>query len=343
MIRRESLFLKACRNEKTKRTPIWLMRQAGRYMKEYRDLRAKYGFTQLCKNPDLATEVTVHAATTLGVDAAIIFSDILLILEPMGLDLTYSKGDGPVIANPVRSARDITLLKPTARVDPLPFLSRAIRQTRRALPDDLPLIGFSGAPFTLASYMIEGGSSKNFLHTKLLMQNAPKDWAALMQKVTHSLTASLKAQIKAGADAIQIFDSWVGCLSPEDYRLSVLPWMKKLIQSVKTAEIPVIYFGTQTAGLLTLMKETGADVIGLDWRVDLGATWKTLGKIPVQGNLDPATLLAPPADIRRQAWTILKAVAGKPGHIFNLGHGVLPQTPVDHARILIDTVKEFHA
>jgi len=339
--RQNSLFLKACRGEKTERTPVWLMRQAGRYMKEYRDIRAKTSFLDLCKNADLAAEVTVHAAETLGVDAGIIFSDILLILQPMGLPLEYSKGDGPVIATPIQSESDVKRLRTITAKDPLPFTSEAIRKTRKQLSDSIPLIGFCGAPFTLASYMIEGGGSKHFLKTKALMLQNPAMWNLLMEKIVRALTLSLNAQIRAGADAVQIFDSWVGCLSPADYERHVLPHMTRLLKGIQ-GNTPTIYFGTQTGGLLPLMKKAGSDVMGIDWREDLGATWKRIGGA-VQGNLDPAVLFAEPAEVKRQTLAILKQAAGKPGHIFNLGHGVLPGTPVDHVRLLVDTVKEFRA
>jgi uroporphyrinogen decarboxylase len=313
------------------------MRQAGRYMKEYRDLRAKHDFLTLCKDPALAAQITVDAVERLGVDAAIIFSDILVILEPMGLDLQYRQGDGPVIRTPVRRASDVRALR---EVDPaqLEYVMQALRLTRRALKSEIPLIGFSAAPFTLASYMIEGGSSKHFLATKQFFHGNPALWAMLMGKVTRSLVRYLNAQIAAGAQAVQIFDSWVGTLSAEDYRRYALPWSQALIRGVKKT-VPLIHFSTGTSGYVELIQQAGGDVLGLDWRTPLDHAWKRLGAVAVQGNLDPAVLLADPPSIKREARRILKEAAGRRGHIFNLGHGVLPGTPVDHVRRLVDWVQ----
>jgi uroporphyrinogen decarboxylase len=336
----ESLFLNACRRKKTTRTPIWIMRQAGRYMKEYRAIRERHSFLTLCKDSDLAAEVTVHAVEKLDVDAAIIFSDILLILQPMGLPLTYAKGEGPIISRPVRNERDVLRLKKVAAPDPLPFLSQAIRKTRAALRPDIPLIGFSGAPFTLASYMIEGGAARHFLQTKSFMYSRPDLWHLLMEKIVGSLIHSLNAQITAGVQAVQIFDSWVGCLSPADYKRYVLPYSQRVIRGVKRG-VPVIHFGTQTDGLLELLRDAGGDVIGLDWRMHLPTAWKRLGAVAIQGNLDPTVLFAKPAEIRKQVRRILDEAQGKPGHIFNLGHGVLPTTPVENVQTLVHAVKEM--
>jgi uroporphyrinogen decarboxylase len=337
-----SVFLKACRREKTPYTPIWLMRQAGRYMKEYRVLREKHGFMALCKNPDLACEVTVHAATSLGVDAAIIFSDLLLILEPMGMRLEYLKGDGPVLHNPIRTQKSVERLRLFSDPSSLSFVFDAITKTRYALPAHTPLIGFAGAPFTLASYMVEGGGSDTYAHTKALMYGASKMWDRLMMKLAKSLVTYLNLQIAAGVQAVQLFDSWVGCLSPADYKRYALPYTQYVIQRL-TPGIPVIHFGTETAGLLELMKEAGGDVIGLDWRVNLASAWKRLGGVAVQGNLDPLVLFSSPQNIRREAKRILNEARGQVGHIFNLGHGVLPNTPVDHVRRLVDAVHEMSA
>jgi uroporphyrinogen decarboxylase len=336
----DALFMKACRMEPTSYTPIWLMRQAGRYMKEYRTLRERHGFLDLCKDSDLACEVTVYAVQRLGVDAAIIFSDILLILEPMGLQLEYAKGDGPVIHNPVRSSKDVNALRTVSDPAPLGFVFDAIKKTRQALPADIPLIGFSGAPFTLASYLIEGHGSRNYIHTKALMHNEPAAWHALMKKLSESLVHYLNAQIAAGAQAVQLFDSWVGCLSPNDYREFVLPHTQSIIRRI-TSGTPVLHFGTGTGALLELMKEAGGDVIGLDWRVELDAAWKRLGKVAIQGNMDPVALFGDLASIRKEAKRILGQAAGRPGHIFNLGHGILPETPVGHVKALVDAVHEF--
>lgn len=336
----ESPFLKACRREPTSYTPIWLMRQAGRYMKEYREIRDRHSFLDLCKDSDLACEVSVYAAQRLGVDAAIIFSDILVLVEPLGLSLEYAKGEGPVIHNPIRTVEDVHRLRTLEDPESLGFVYEAIRKTRRSLPANLPLIGFAGAPFTLASYMIEGQGSRNFIHTKSLMYRYPEAWDKLMRTLAESLILYLKAQVAAGAQALQLFDSWVGCLSPEDYRRYVLPYSRHVIRALPKGT-PVIHFGTQTGTLLELMKEAGGDVIGLDWRVDLGEAWSKLGNVAVQGNLDPVALFSETKEIRRQAEKILKQAAGRPGHIFNLGHGVLPQTPVGHVKYLVDTVHEL--
>lgn len=337
---RDSVFMKACRREPTTRTPIWLMRQAGRYMKEYREVRARHSFLELCKNSDLACEVSVYAAQRLGVDAAIIFSDILVILEPMGLQLEYAKGEGPVIHNPVRTPIDVDRVRPMTDPNEVGYVMDAIRKTRRSLPGNIPLIGFAGAPFTLASYMIEGQGSRNFIQTKSLMYQHPDAWNRLMSTLCDSLIGYLNAQITAGAQVVQLFDSWVGCLSPEDYRKFVLPHSRRVIRGI-TPGTPVIHFGTQTGTFLELLKEAGGDVIGLDWRVELDEAWKRLGNVAVQGNLDPVTLFADPKEIRRQAKRILDQAAGRPGHIFNLGHGVLPQTPVGHVKSLVDAVQEL--
>jgi uroporphyrinogen decarboxylase len=336
----DSPFMRACRREPSPYTPIWLMRQAGRYMPEYREVRSRVGFLELCKTPDLAAEVTVTAAERLGVDAAIIFADILLILEPMGIDLEFAKGEGPVIHNPVRAARDVESLREVETVEPLDYVFEAIRRTRKALHPDLPLIGFSGAPFTLASYMVEGGGSRNYVHTKSLMYGDSGAWHAMMSLISRALVRYLNAQIAAGAQAVQLFDSWVGCLSPEDYREYVLPHTRSVIQNIKPGT-PVIHFGTGTASLLELMKEAGGDVIGLDWRVDLRDAWARLGDVAVMGNLDSVALFANQDFIRAQARNILERASGRPGHIFNLGHGILPETPVENVIALVDAVHEL--
>jgi len=338
-----SPFLRACRREVAKYTPVWLMRQAGRYMPEYRALREKVSFLTLCKSPDLAAEVTVSAVERLGVDAAIIFADILLIAEPMGVGLEFSKDDGPVIRYPVRQGADVDRLIETNPEESVPFVFAAIRKARANLPAKIPLIGFSGAPFTLASYLIEGGGSRHYIHTKGLMYRDPGAWRALMEQLTRTITAYVDGQIAAGVQAVQLFDSWVGCLSPEDYRSFVFPFMKELIRGI-TPGTPVIHFGTGTAGLLELMREAGGDVIGVDWRVGLAEAWQQVGyNVAIQGNLDPVALFAPRDELRRQVEQILKAAGGRPGHIFNLGHGILPQTPVDNVIALVDIVHELTA
>src|SRR5215510_4347801 len=322
--------MRACRREAVPYTPIWLMRQAGRYMREYREVREKTTFLELCKNPSLAAEVTVTAVERLDVDAAIIFADILLILEPMGIDLEFARGEGPVIHNPVRSADDVERLHEVEDAGALEFVYEAIRQTRRELKPDIPLIGFCGAPFTLASYMTEGGGSKNYVQTKQLMYNDPGAWHAMMALISRALAKYLNAQIAAGAQAVQLFDSWVGCLSPDDYREFVLPHTQSVIGSV-TPGVPVIHFGTGTAALLELMREAGGNVIGLDWRVRLDEGWQRVGHdVAVMGNLDPVALFANQKTLRTHAKRILAQAAGRPGHIFNLGHGILPETPVEN-------------
>lgn len=333
--------MKACRREATPYTPIWLMRQAGRYMKEYRDIRDRHSFLDLCKDADLATEVTVYAVERLGVDAAIIFSDILVLVEPMGLSLEYAKGDGPIIRNPIRLAADVSRLSSVKDGSGLEFVYDAIRKTRKSLPVQIPLIGFAGAPFTLASYMIEGQGSRNFIYTKSMMYTEPDAWHRLMEKITQSLIGYLSAQTSAGAQVVQLFDSWVGCLSPQDYRKYVLPYTRQVVQAIRPLS-PVIYFGTDTAMFLESMAETGCDVLGVDWRIDLDQAWSRVGpEVAMQGNLDPAVLFADLPEIRRQAKRILDQAGGRPGHIFNLGHGVLPNTPVGHVKALVDAVHEM--
>ncbi len=338
---RNSAFMRACRREAVPYTPIWLMRQAGRYMQEYREVRARMSFLELCKTPSLAAEVTVTAAERLGVDAAIIFADILLIIEPMGLQLEFSKGEGPVIHNPVRSAVEVKRLCEVEDVGALEFVFEAIRETRGALRKDLPLIGFSGAPFTLASYIVEGGASKNYVHTKSLMYNDSGAWHAMMSLISRGLIKYLNAQIAAGAQAVQLFDSWVGVLGPDDYREYVLPHTRSVINGVSPGT-PVIHFGTGTSALLELMRKAGGDVIGLDWRVRLDEGWQRIGHDKgVMGNLDPVALFANRGHLRAQAKLILERAAGRPGHIFNLGHGILPETPVENVIALVEAVHEM--
>ncbi|MFN8545452.1 MAG: uroporphyrinogen decarboxylase [Candidatus Binatia bacterium] len=335
-------FLAACRREPTPYTPIWLMRQAGRYMAEYRAVREKFSFLELCKTPDAAAEVTVTAVERLGVDAAIIFADILLVLEPMGIRIEFGRGDGPVIHDPVRAAADVDRLR-AVEPDALAYVGESIRRARAALRPDVPLIGFAGAPFTLASYLVEGGSSHAHTRTRTFMMTDAGAWHALLGRLSCAVAGYLNLQIAAGAQAVQLFDSWVGCLSPADYREYVLPHMQTLIAAI-TPRVPVIHFGTGTTGLLEAMRAAGGDVLGVDWRVDLDAAWARVGHdTAVQGNLDPAALFAPIPEIRRRAAAILGQAAGRPGHIFNLGHGIMPGTPVDHVRALVDTVHELSA
>jgi uroporphyrinogen decarboxylase len=340
---RDSPFLKACRREPTEVTPVWLMRQAGRYMPEYRSLRAKVSFLDLCKDPELATEVTVTAAKRLGVDAAILFADILLILEPMGLDLDFARGEGPVIHNPIRAASDVDRVQRLADPAPLDYVVRAVRSIRAALRPDVPLIGFAGAPFTLACYAIEGGGSRHYERAKTFMYRDPGAWDVLMDALVEATAAYLNAQAGAGVQALQVFDSWVGNLSPTDYRRFVLPHMRRLFERLDP-NVPVIHFGTDTGSLLELQRDAGGQVIGLDWRVDLGRAWERLGPgVGVQGNLDPTILFAPISEIERQTRRILDEAAGCPGHIFNLGHGILPQTPVNHVLALVEMVHAYRS
>ena len=333
--------MKACRSEAAPYTPIWLMRQAGRYMREYREVRARTSFLELCKTPSLAAEVTVTAANRLGVDAAIIFADILLILEPMGIELEFAEGEGPVIHNPVRTADDVKRLREVEDPGALGFVYDAIALTRRELKPDIPLIGFSGAPFTLASYMIEGGGSKNYVHAKKLMYDDSGAWHALMSLIARALVKYLNAQIDAGSQAVQLFDSWVGCLSPDDYREFVLPHSRAVIDGIKPG-VPVIHFGTGTGALLELMREAGGNVIGLDWRVRLDEAWRRVGHdVAVMGNLDPVALFASPQSLRLQTKRILDQAEARPGHMFNLGHGILPETPVENVIALVEMVHEM--
>ena len=334
-------FMKACRGEPTDVTPIWMMRQAGRYMQEYREVRAKTTFLELCKNPSLCSEVMCTAVERLGVDAAIIFSDLLPILEPMGMDLEFAKGEGPVIHNPIRESSDVDRLLELESVDSLDFVMETVRQTRDDLPEDIPLIGFAGAPFTLASYAIEGGSSRSYIHTKTIMYRDESAWREIMLRFVRSITQYVNAQIASGAQVIQLFDSWVGCLGPADYRRFVLPYMQAIIRGI-TPGIPVINFGTGNPELIPLYAEGGSQVVGADWRISLTKAWEQIGfDKSIQGNLDPLTLLADRDTIKARAKSILDEAAGRPGHIFNLGHGIVPQTPVDNAIALVDFVHEL--
>jgi uroporphyrinogen decarboxylase len=337
----DSPFMKACRRESVPYTPIWLMRQAGRYMEEYRQVRGQTSFLELCKNPQLCSEVMCTAVKKLGVDAAIIFSDLLPILEPMGMELDFTKGEGPVIYNPVRAPADVDRVLELEQIESLDFVFETVRQTRADLPQHMPLIGFAGAPFTLASYTIEGGASRSFLHTKTLMYRDEGAWRTLMERLVRAVTKYLNAQIAAGSQAVQLFDSWVGCLGPDDYRRYVLPYVKQIINGI-TPGVPVINFATGNPALLPLLAEAGGSVIGIDWRVRLDDAWRTVGYDRcVQGNLDPLVLLADKDEIRRRAKEVLDQAAGRPGHIFNLGHGVVQQTPVGNAVALVEIVHEM--
>ncbi|MEP7199758.1 MAG: uroporphyrinogen decarboxylase [Chloroflexota bacterium] len=347
--------LRACRREATDCTPVWFMRQAGRYLPEYRAIREKYSLLDICARPEIAAQVTLQPVEILGVDAAILFADILLPLIPMGINLEFAEGEGPVIHNPIRTLNDVNALRTIQAMDDLANVMQTIRLVRRELNGRLPLIGFAGAPFTLASYLIEGGASRTFRKTKQFMYGEPQAWHALMGKLTDMLADYLCAQVAVGAQAVQLFDSWVGCLSPDDYRRYVLPYSQKIFRALKTPDgagvelppqrradsVPTIHFGTDTATLLPLMREAGGDVMGLDWRVPLDAAWRLLGAVAVQGNLDPVALFAPRAELLSKVRDILKRANGRAGHIFNLGHGILPETPVDNVRAVVDMVHEF--
>ncbi len=352
-------FLRACRRQPTDCTPVWFMRQAGRYMPEYRALRQKHGFLQMVKTPELATEITLQPVNAFEVDAAIIFADILPPLEGLGLRLTYEQGEGPVIHNPIQTHAAVAMLRHSDPSETVRYTLDAIKLTQRELAHKLPLIGFSGAPFTLAAYAIEGGGSKDFRKVKQFMHAQPAAWHALMEKLTTLVSDYLIAQIEAGVDAVQIFDSWAGQLAPFDYAANVLPYVQQVIRQVKTMDdrrrttaeslssvvhrpsSPVIYFGTDMSGLSALLRQTGADVLGVDWRVNLDEAWSGLGDVAVQGNLDPATLFAPWPELERRAKDVLDRADGRPGHIFNLGHGIMTETPVDNVRRLAAFVHEY--
>jgi uroporphyrinogen decarboxylase len=339
----DSLFIRAAKAQFTERTPVWFMRQAGRYMAEYRAIRKQYSLIEICKKPEVAAQVTVEAAEILRVDAAIIFADLLLPLEVMGLPFHFSTSEGPKIERPVRTPEDISRLRTDHAAD-LGYVSEAVKLVCRHFGDKLPVIGFCGAPFTLASYMIEGGGSRNYIFTKKMMYSEPAAWNELMKKLV-AVTAEYSAeQVSAGADIIQVFDSWVGCLSVEDYRRFVLPHATDLVKRLQNTGVPVIYFGTDSATLLPSMQETGAEVIGVDWRIPLDAGWQSLGgRGAVQGNLDPVLLFADWKELRQRAIDILLQAAGRGGHIFNLGHGILPQTPVENVKALCDFIRERSA
>jgi uroporphyrinogen decarboxylase len=334
-------FVRACLRRPVDRTPVWFLRQAGRYMPEYQAVRKHHSLLEICQTPALAAEVTITAAEKLDVDAAIIFADLLLPLTPMGLDFEFQAGEGPVVHQPLRTAEDIARLR-TDRVSDLAYVAEAIEKVSAHFKDRIGIIGFCGAPFTLASYMVEGGNSRNYIETKKIMYRQPAVWRTLMDKLVKVLCGYVSQQVEAGADVIQIFDSWAGVLSVEDYRDFVLPHTKLLVREVQSLGVPVIYFGVETGGLLPLMRETGADVLGLDWRVPLGDTWRALDySCAIQGNLDPITLFAEPDLIRTRVKHILQQAKGRPGHIFNLGHGIVPGTPVENVQYVVRCVREL--
>lgn len=333
-------FLRACRREPVDYTPVWLMRQAGRYMQEYREVRARVSFMELCKRPELAAEVAVTAQERIGADAAILFSDILLIVEPMGLGLEYTRGEGPRIGRIVHTAADVDRLRPVEPEDSLSFVFEAVRATRRALASSVPLLGFSGAPFTLASYILEGGGSRNYVATKRFMYSDEGAWNAMMALIADAVGSYLRLQIEAGCQAVQLFDSWVGCLAPEDYERYVLPHTRRAIAALP-AEVPVIHFGTETATLLDLQAAAGGSVLGVDHRVPIAEVARRHPDLAIQGNLDPTVLFTDRGVIREHVARLLDQVGQRPGHIFNLGHGILPATPVDNVIALVDAVHEM--
>jgi uroporphyrinogen decarboxylase len=338
-----SRFMKAVRREATDTTPLWIMRQAGRYLPEYMAVRSKVTFMELCKTPELACEVTISARQVLGVDAAILFADLLPILEPMGLNLEYQKGEGPVIHNPIHTGRDVDRIRALDAMDSVDYVFQAIRMIRRALPNDIPLLGFAGAPFTLASYCIEGGGSKNYVRTKSLMYNDESAWNVLMSRLVDTVSLYLQQQIASGCQCVQVFDSWAGCLSPSDYRRYVLPPTKRLIQQVEPFA-PVINFLNGNPSLHPLQREAGGQVMGLDWRCQLEDAWKTFGyDVAIQGNMDPVSIYADLPVLKQRVADVLKSAGGRPGHIFNLGHGVMPDMNPDHVKAVVEYVHELGA
>ncbi len=334
-------FVRACLRQPVDRTPVWFLRQAGRYMAEYQAVRRHHSLLEICRTPQLAAEVTITAAEKLDVDAAIIFADLLLPFTPMGLDFEFIAGEGPVVHTPVRCAADVDRLR-IDRVAELGYVGEAIQRVAAHFHDRLGIIGFCGAPYTLASYMIEGGGSRNWIETKRLMYQDQGAFRALLAKLVEVLIPYCRQQIEGGADVIQIFDSWVGSLSVDDYRAFVLPLTAELVRRVQAFGVPVIYFGVDTASLLPAMRETGADVLGLDWRVPLDTAWNGLNHAcAVQGNLDPITLFAPQELLRERVHSILAQAAGRAGHIFNLGHGIVPGTPVENVQAVVRYVREY--
>ncbi len=335
-------FLDACRRRATDVRPVWFMRQAGRYLKQYRDIRAKHGILEICKKPELAAAVTLQPVEILDVDAAIIFADLLLPVEPMGLKLEFVSGEGPAIENPITEPEDIDALS-INRTDELGYVGESIKLVTRALAGKVPVIGFVGAPFTLASYIIEGGPSKTFLKTKKLMFGDETMWRRLMGKLVDVLGDFAILQVSAGARAIQVFDSWVGALSPEDYVRYVQPYSRALIERIRAVSVPVIHFGTGAAGFFRELHAAGGDVIGVDWRINIDQAWMDIGyRSAIQGNLDPAALFAPLPELRTKVTDLLRRTGSRPGHIVNLGHGLLPDTPVENVKAVVQIVRDFH-
>jgi len=336
-----SRFLDACRRRPTDVRPVWFMRQAGRYLKPYREIRSKHTILEICKRPDLASQVTLQPVEILDVDAAIIFADILLPVEPMGLKLEFRAGEGPHIDNPVRTSNDVDSLS-ISNTDDLGYVGESIQLVTRALAGKVPVIGFTGAPFTLASYMIEGGPSKSFLNTKRLMYTDETLWRRLMGKIVDVLGPFAIMQVAAGARAIQIFDSWVGALSPDDYVRYVAPYSRALIERIRSTGVPVIHFGTGASGFFRELHAAGGDVMGVDWRVNIDQAWMDISyRSAVQGNLDPVALFAPLPELKAKVHELLKRTGTRPGHIFNLGHGILPETPVENVKAVVQMVRDF--
>jgi uroporphyrinogen decarboxylase len=341
---KNSLFMRAARREATERTPVWFMRQAGRVLPEYRAVREKWSLVEICRQPELCTEVTLQPVRRFGVDAAILFADIMLPLIGIGVDLEIKEGVGPVIRYPIRDRAGLLQLRPITPEADMPYLLESIRLIQRELGGQIPLIGFAGAPFTLASYLIEGKPSREFLATKTLMYTQPDLWHALMDRLAALMIPYMQAQVLAGVDALQLVDSWVGALSPYDYATYVRPYTQRIFTALAPTGIPLIHFGTGTAGLLDLMKDDGAGIIGVDWRLPLDVAWDRIGHDRgIQGNLDPAALLAPPPVLEAQAADVLRRAAGRPGHIFNLGHGLLPSIPLDNILHLVEFVRHQSA
>ena len=336
-------LLDACARKPVDATPVWLMRQAGRYLPEYRAIREKMSFVEMCRRPDIATEVTLQPLRRFDLDAAIVFADILLPLEPMGIGFHFTKDDGPVIERPVRGARDLEGVHAIDAASDLQYVMDTLKLVRHELERNVALIGFSGAPFTLASYIVEGGHSRNYAHVKKLMYDDPVTFNRLMGLLSDVVVDYLKAQIAAGAQVVQLFDSWVGWVSPYDYQLLVLPHVRYVMDAVRGRGAPVIYFGNGASGMLHLVAQAGADVYGVDWRIELDRAWDQLGAVAVQGNLDPITLLGPPRAIEERVADVVRRARGRRGHIFNLGHGLVPQVPPDNVKYLVDAVHRLSA
>lgn len=335
-------LVRACKKQSVDCTPVWLMRQAGRYMKEYRKIRKKAPFLTLCKTPELAAEISLQPVKKFDLDGAIIFSDILIPVEAMGVELDIVEGKGPVISNPVRNHSDVKALSVIDPEKETSFVMEAIRLLIQELKGRLPVIGFSGAPFTLASYIVEGGHSRNYIRTKSLMFHEPSAYGELMSKITEIVAEYLNAQIRAGVEVVQVFDTWIGCLGPEDYEKFVMPYTQQAIERIEDKSIPVIHYANGSSTLLELMRQAGGDVIGIDWRIDLDVAWRRLGEdVGIQGNLDPVALFASPEEIESRVKDILRRAGGRPGHIFNLGHGILPQTPEENVAVLVEAVHKY--